>query len=431
MAPSSEDVGWLGDALCYHVLGLVHGCWGGQSKEAGLRHNGPVKMRDFIQSPKPNGYRSLHTTVGVRSRGLAAGVAASDGGAGAGALVPVEVQVRTADMHVEAEWGLASHSAYKADGSDDGSGGQSSAKAYDDAWDLLSFQTNKEKANGKGDAQKLASDAAAAAAAGSSSSDEGGADGDAEGDTDGGADGGMESVSFGGGSAFLVRKPRTNAEAAAAQFLAQRLRQKSAAVAGSAGTLGLAGQQSSERSDLSYASALEAAARELEQPRANSPDQPLMSSSRPPATVRDDRAYCAWLRDDLAEKRVFVFVSHDKGTEAVGATTILDLAAGATVADALRSHGSSHRLVRDNRGANRSDIEALATTADQTAQTGALSAAGVVDGMVASVNGRRVGADHVLRSGDTITVLTPRGSQGEAVVPAAPLSVQRGRRTGA
>ena len=61
-------------ALCYHVLGKVHGRWTPL----------PRTLKDYISSPKPNGYRSLHTTVLVGSQ-------------------PLEVQIRTDDKHRVAE----------------------------------------------------------------------------------------------------------------------------------------------------------------------------------------------------------------------------------------------------------------------------------------------------------------------------------------
>ncbi|WP_066802708.1 RelA/SpoT family protein [Moraxella oblonga] len=72
------------NAECYHTLGVVHGLW---------RHV-PEQFDDYITNPKPNGYKSLHTVVIANGRTL-------------------EVQIRTFDMHFEAELGKASHVNYK------------------------------------------------------------------------------------------------------------------------------------------------------------------------------------------------------------------------------------------------------------------------------------------------------------------------------
>jgi GTP pyrophosphokinase len=78
-------VGSLGD--CYHALGLLH------SRYPVV----PGRFKDYISTPKPNGYRSLHSTIigPVRHR--------------------IEVQIRTHDMHEVAEYGVAAHWKYKQD----------------------------------------------------------------------------------------------------------------------------------------------------------------------------------------------------------------------------------------------------------------------------------------------------------------------------
>lgn len=74
---------------CYRVLGIVHSIWNPL----------PGRIKDYIAIPKPNGYRSLHTTIFT----------------GLGKVA--EIQIKTQDMHAQSAYGIAAHFAYKEKGS--------------------------------------------------------------------------------------------------------------------------------------------------------------------------------------------------------------------------------------------------------------------------------------------------------------------------
>ncbi len=102
---------------CYRVLGIIHSVW----------HPLPGKIKDYIAIPKPNGYRSLHTTIFTGSGGMA------------------EIQIRTREMHAEAAYGIAAHFAYKEHGDKKAKLDKSKFEWIDELKDLKEVVTKPKK----------------------------------------------------------------------------------------------------------------------------------------------------------------------------------------------------------------------------------------------------------------------------------------------
>ena len=102
-------------ADCYRALGAINQRW----------QMVPGRFKDFISTPKHNGYRSLHTTVLHNGR------------------LRIEIQIRDAAMHDEAEYGVASHWAYKQ--GDEGAAARTSYPWLNDLLEILDHSATPEE----------------------------------------------------------------------------------------------------------------------------------------------------------------------------------------------------------------------------------------------------------------------------------------------
>lgn len=107
---------------CYNVLGVIHDMF----------RPIPYRFKDYIATPKPNRYQSLHTTVIGREG------------------IPFEVQIRTVEMHNTAQYGVAAHWKYKAGIS----GNVSGEKRFDWIRQLLERQQEADDVEAIADAIK-------------------------------------------------------------------------------------------------------------------------------------------------------------------------------------------------------------------------------------------------------------------------------------
>jgi GTP pyrophosphokinase len=99
---------------CYTVLGLLH-----------AKYNYlPEEFEDYISAPKPNGYRSIQTTISWKDK------------------MTVEIQIKTKEMHEFNEFGPASHIAYKA-----GKGSMEKGHGMDWVKDLVKWQKGDNNVN--------------------------------------------------------------------------------------------------------------------------------------------------------------------------------------------------------------------------------------------------------------------------------------------
>jgi len=107
IVPSIED--------CYRLLGVIHSTW----------RPLPGRIKDYIALPKVNGYQSIHTTIFTGDGGIS------------------EIQIRTQEMHDQAEYGIASHFIYKASSERQGNISSVQQQWMEQLKDLQSSETDQ------------------------------------------------------------------------------------------------------------------------------------------------------------------------------------------------------------------------------------------------------------------------------------------------